>query len=243
MVVQLVIALQCFPRHVRDVFRHAALVKSHHGARKSRPVHIEIGSALQGGGTEHLRIHRALNGQRLILGCHAVPPCLLAVDALILHHHGMQAGIRIELCQLQQLLFRQRRHRVGCHHRVGGCIHIAVVGLHADIKPQRLGRILFGPVQRGMLKHMRETCIIHRPCFEHKIKGPVGIPILQIHDLGTGFIMFQQNGGGANQRNVPDFPDRKRVNGIPDPGHSLCICTFSHGCTDTKHKANRQTPG
>ena len=56
-----------------------------------------------------------------------------------------------------------------------------------------------------MLKHMRQSGVVDRPCQEGKVKHTVGIAVGDIHQVRACTVVLKQNGLRAKQREVPDF--------------------------------------
>ena len=166
---------------------------------------VEAGRAAQGVGALHLTVDRARDGEIAVRVVHGIAPGFLAEDALVLNHHGVEHAVGVEVGVEQKLLLAQARHGIGGHEVVSGRVHVGVIGLIAQIEEQSFGRILVRAVKGGMLKDMRKTRVVRGPGEERQIKHTVGIFIGDIHQSGTGLLMFKENSGSTDKRKIPDF--------------------------------------
>ena len=191
MVILVVIRLHVLPGHLRDVLGQTAVAVAQSCAGEGQVVGMLESHPLQRHGALHLGIHHALIGQFAVQILQVVMPGLGAEDAFIGHDQRMEAGIHVEIRQLQQLLLRQRRQRVAGAGVGGVRVHVGVIGLIADIEKQRSGRILVRTKQRSMLEHVRQTRIIIGSGREGELEKTVGILIGDPEELGAGTLMLE----------------------------------------------------
>ena len=143
-------------------------------------------------------------------------PGLGLEDAFIVHDEGMEAGVHIEIRQLQQLRLGQGSYGIvgtGIH---GVGVQVGVIGLIDQVKEQRRGRILVRPEQGGVLEHMRQAGIVQRTGGEGDLEGAVGVLVRHPEHLAAGLLMLKQHQIRAHQREIAELFYFKAVHHVAD---------------------------
>ena len=126
----------------------------------------------------------------------------------------MQTAVGIVIRVFQKLFLGEAGHGVGGQqgHRLG--VHIGVICLIGEIEEQRLGRILFRAVQRGVLEHVGQAGVVYGSGEKGQVIHPVDIVVGDVHQLGARAIVLEQHHRRARDGKLTDGLDRKTGHGV-----------------------------
>ena len=215
-IVLIVVVFQILPGHLRNVIRIAAVVVGDGGAGECRLVGSVQRRFAQVHGAEHFGIYGAVQRQVGIGIRHFIAPGLGTVDALIGHDPRIQAQVRVEIRQFQQLLLGKGSNGEAGHGicRIG--VDVGVVCLVCDVEPQVSGRIFVRSAEGAVLKDMGQAHIIFHPGDECELEGTVRIAVGDIEQLRTGLRVLKKNQLRADQAEFTDFLYLKALHHVAD---------------------------
>ena len=237
MVVPVVVVLQRLPGHVRDVLRHAALAVAHQRAGEGGAHQVQGRHPLQVGQAQHLGIHGALDGQRVVGVLQPVAPGLGAEDVLVLHDDGVEAGVGVELRQLQKLRLGQAGDGIRREPLLRHGVQEGVVGLVVQIVVHLLAGVLLRALNRGVLEHVGQAGVVNGLGEKGQVEGPIRVVVGNVVQLRPGLLMGKAHDGGVHQRVVPGLDDLEAVDHVPHLGQRRCVTRF---CQRRGQKPQRQ---
>ena len=220
MVIGVVVVLQGVPGHLRDRFGLSAVVEGQGGAGEGDQVGIVQSAFPQVHGAGHLAVHGTVQRQGTVHVLHFIAPGFRAVDVFPFLDDRMQAAVRIEIRQGQQLFFGKGCDRITGHRVRGIGVHVGLVGLIDQVEPQSGAGIFRGTGQGAVFKYMGQAGVINRPGGEGQLEGAVGILIGDIEELRTCLLMLKQHQIRADHLKRPDFLDFKAFDYIADGGQT-----------------------